>query len=323
MHQIICKIYGQVEVEEVIYKLIHTPTFMRLKGVHQGGAIFLINEKISTTRYEHSIGTFILSKKLGGNIINQISALLHDISHQAFSHVIDYILNNKKENYHESIFEDVVKSNDMLDILDEYNIDVDKIINDDYPILHIDLPHLSIDRIDYILRDLYSLKLINNKDIHEFIDALKVVNNKILLNSIDKAYWFHKYFYKAIMDFYLNPLNIIANDTITKYFQLAFQKIYITLNDFFYEDLELLELVKKQGDKELEILYNKINKNIKYKLSNRKWDINRKFKKRIIDPSIYFKESIYKLSEIDKNIEDYNKKSEKIQKKPIKIRFLH
>ena len=37
----------------------------------------------------------LLIKKLGGSVEEQIAGLLHDVSHTAFSHVIDYVFDNK------------------------------------------------------------------------------------------------------------------------------------------------------------------------------------------------------------------------------------
>ncbi len=83
------KLYGKFELSGDIEELINTNVFQRLKKIHQGGAIFLINPNINHTRFEHSIGVMLLIKNLGGSIEEQIAGLLHDISHTAFSHLID------------------------------------------------------------------------------------------------------------------------------------------------------------------------------------------------------------------------------------------
>ncbi len=38
----------------------------------------------------------MLVNRLGGSLEEQIAALLHDVSHTAFSHVIDYVLEQKR-----------------------------------------------------------------------------------------------------------------------------------------------------------------------------------------------------------------------------------
>lgn len=85
------EIYGEYEVEAVLQDLIQSKPVQRLKGIHQGGASYLVNPKWNVTRYEHSMGVMLLIRRLGGSIEEQIAGLLHDVSHTAFSHVIDFV----------------------------------------------------------------------------------------------------------------------------------------------------------------------------------------------------------------------------------------
>lgn len=91
------KIYGEFELEKVLEDLIVSKPVQRLKGIHQGGASYLVNEKWNETRFDHSVGVMLLIKKLGGSIEEQIAGLLHDVSHTAFSHVVDFVFVNIKE----------------------------------------------------------------------------------------------------------------------------------------------------------------------------------------------------------------------------------
>ncbi|MFP9052094.1 HD domain-containing protein, partial [Enterococcus faecalis] len=93
-------IYGQHHIDGVLEELIKSAPVQRLKGIYQGGASFLVNRKWNVTRYEHSIGVMLLIKKLGGTIEEQIAGLLHDVSHTAFSHVVDVVFENQAEDYH-------------------------------------------------------------------------------------------------------------------------------------------------------------------------------------------------------------------------------
>lgn len=96
-------LYGEFEVDVVLEELILSKPMQRLKGIHQAGASYLMNEKWNVTRFDHSVGVMLLVKKLGGSVEEQIAGLLHDVSHTAFSHVIDYVFDNEDESYHEEI----------------------------------------------------------------------------------------------------------------------------------------------------------------------------------------------------------------------------
>ncbi|MGL5087707.1 MAG: hypothetical protein ACRC68_18655 [Clostridium sp.] len=66
--RIVDSIYGKFEIESVFEDLINTKEIQRLKGIHQGGASYLINPKWNVTRYEHSIGTMLFIRLMGGSI---------------------------------------------------------------------------------------------------------------------------------------------------------------------------------------------------------------------------------------------------------------
>ncbi|WP_394530364.1 HD domain-containing protein [Priestia aryabhattai] len=111
------ELYGNFEAEGVLLELIQSDPVQRLKGIYQGGASRFVNEKWNTTRYDHSVGAMMLVHRLGGSLEEQIAALLHDVSHTAFSHVIDYVLEQKEENYHEMIYEQIVTGSSIPSIL--------------------------------------------------------------------------------------------------------------------------------------------------------------------------------------------------------------
>lgn len=84
------KLYGNFEIEKVLIELIESKPIQRLKGIHQGGASYLVNENWNVTRYEHSIGVMFLIRKLGGSIEEQIAGLLQR-GHRFFHASIKYL----------------------------------------------------------------------------------------------------------------------------------------------------------------------------------------------------------------------------------------
>src|SRR5262245_37777798 len=91
-------IYGEVNITEpVLAVLLDTAVMQRLKGIMQHGISGLIGLTTPITRYEHSLGAMLLVQRLGGSLAEQIAALLHDTSHTAFSHVIDYVVDGHHE----------------------------------------------------------------------------------------------------------------------------------------------------------------------------------------------------------------------------------
>src|SRR5579872_5841205 len=84
-------VYGTYNIHEpVLIDLLQSSAVTRLKGIHQGGSAYLVMKRRDNTRFEHSVGVMSLIRCLGGSLHEQIAGLLHDVSHTAFSHVVDY-----------------------------------------------------------------------------------------------------------------------------------------------------------------------------------------------------------------------------------------
>lgn len=203
-------IYGEFKVDKVLEELILSKPVQRLKGVHQAGASYLMNEKWNVTRFDHSVGAMLLIKKLGGSVEEQIAGLLHDVSHTAFSHVIDYVFDNENESYHEEIFSSVVKNSEIPAILSKHGYNYEDILLDDskWTLLEKSAPELCADRVDYTLRDMYTYGYISLEEVHSFLEDLIEVDGKMVLQNIEIAEWFTKTYYKEIIDFFMKPMNI-------------------------------------------------------------------------------------------------------------------
>lgn len=286
-------IYGTYKVEAVITELINTPIFQRMKGIYTGGGASLVEEKWRVNRYDHSIGTLILAKKLGGTIEEQIRALLHDVSHTAFSHVIDYIMDNENENYHDTIQQEIIDRTEIPQILNKHNLDVKKIFHTEYLVLDAELPDLSIDRIDYTIRDLIMQETVSRAEVQTFIEDLHVYDNIVSVTNEQMASWFIEQYHKEVELYFKHPLNIYANTALTDILRIALIQKAITLADFsLFTDAELLEKIEHSGSKEL---IDRLEKLKNTNMSNFNQTPNRstiKLKDRVIQPKIMKKESI-------------------------------
>jgi HD superfamily phosphohydrolase len=79
-------LYGKVEfTEALLLDLIASDAMQRLKGISQHGITALLGITPQFSRFDHSIGTMLLVRRLGAPIDEQVAALLHDVSHTASS----------------------------------------------------------------------------------------------------------------------------------------------------------------------------------------------------------------------------------------------
>ncbi len=293
------KIYGEFEVEGVLEELINTKVVQRLKNIHQGGASYLVNPNWNVTRYDHSVGTMIFIKIIGGSLEEQIAGLLHDISHTAFSHVVDFALNKSNEDYHEEIFERIVETSDIPKILTKHGYDYKDILYNEtkWTLLERSAPALCADRIDYTLRDMYSYGYISLVAIKNFLDSLEVKDGEIVINSINAAEWFVNTYYKEVIGFFLNPLNIYAYNRLSNALKVALDNEIITLEDLLQDDNYVLTILKNSKNEEVRSLIQSLNYNVDVVENKEEYDIHQVNKLRLIDPTVMIDGVLSKASE--------------------------
>ncbi|HDX9690793.1 HD domain-containing protein [Bacillus thuringiensis] len=297
-------LYGEFEVDVVLEELILSKPMQRLKGIHQAGASYLMNEKWNVTRFDHSVGVMLLVKKLGGSVEEQIAGLLHDVSHTAFSHVIDYVFDNEDESYHEEIFSSVVKNSEIPAILVKHGYNYEDILLDDskWTLLERSAPELCADRVDYTLRDMYTYGYISLEEVHSFLEDVIEVEGKMVLQSIEIVEWFTETYYKEVIDFFMEPMNIYGNDMLAKTIKVALHKRIIHADDFLLEDDELISKLQQCNDPEVEALLSKVHPNVKVKEDRNDYDLHQKNKVRLIDPPLLREDEVIPASVVSENI---------------------
>src|SRR4030095_12248494 len=123
------KIYGEHFVDEpVVREILSSYAFARLQRIQQYGIPQEYYPVEGYTRYEHSIGVFLLLRHLKASLTEQIAGLTHDISHTAFSHVTDGIfgrshLDNAQDARHRSF----IMRSEIPGILYMHDIDMEKV----------------------------------------------------------------------------------------------------------------------------------------------------------------------------------------------------
>ncbi|PDZ02857.1 hypothetical protein COE20_03975 [Bacillus cereus] len=297
-------IYGEFKVDQVVEELMLSKPVQRLKGIHQAGASYLMSEKWNVTRFDHSVGVMLLVKKLGGSVEEQIAGLLHDVSHTAFSHVIDYVFDNEDESYHEEIFSSVVKNSEIPAILSKYGYNYEDILLDDskWTLLEKSAPELCADRVDYTLRDMHTYGYISLEEVHSFLEDVIAVDGKMVLQSIEAAEWFTETYYKEVIDFFMKPMNIYGNDMLAKTLKLALHKKVIHADDFLLEDDELISKLQHWSDPEVHALLRKVHPNVKVKEDKNDYDLYQKNKVRLIDPPLLHEGEVVPSSVVSEKI---------------------
>ncbi|MDO8625158.1 MAG: HD domain-containing protein [Candidatus Diapherotrites archaeon] len=150
-------VYGPVSFSDsvILDLMVGSKALRRLKGVSQIGANQFL-QRGDFSRFEHSVGVAALLQRFGASRDEQVMGLIHDVSHPAFSHVIDFVFDtSRNEDFHEQQFEVFVKKTDIPAILQKHGLRIDDFLHaEKFRMLERPIPDLCADRIDYFLRHL-------------------------------------------------------------------------------------------------------------------------------------------------------------------------
>lgn len=237
-------LYGNVELPVVFEDLLATSAMKRLAGIHQSGAIFLVNPDLSHSRLEHSIGVMLLIRMLGGTELEQIAGLLHDASHTAFSHVGDYVFRNREEDYHEEMFAEIMMGSEVPEVLVRHGYQLDQILDGTFPILEQPLPELCADRLDYTLRDGLHAGLITRQDAKLFLKHIRLQEGKIVVTDAAQVEWINHLFERLNKEVFNLPLHLYANQQMAVLIRDFLNNGFLTEADLFKDDTFLLNKIR-------------------------------------------------------------------------------
>ncbi|CAH8818914.1 unnamed protein product [Schistosoma curassoni] len=160
-------VHGVIELESLAVQLIDSPEFQRLREIKQLGIAYFVFPSCQHSRFEHSIGTYHMAKKLLETIHNdknysgpalssseqlaiRIAALCHDLGHGPFSHLWEEFVKRGGSEYSE--YNDSLKNKSFI-----------------YEILSNSLNGMDVDKWDYLLRDCLHSGLGASVDIDRFL----------------------------------------------------------------------------------------------------------------------------------------------------------
>jgi len=289
------RVYGKVDIKsEVILQLINSSAIQRLKGIAQFGIPDDFYHLKNFSRYEHSIGVMLLLKKLGASEEEQIAGLLHDVSHTAFSHVIDWVIGaGNTEDYQDEQHAQFVRSSDIPKILKIHGYSVDRIIDyHHFGLLERDLPDLCADRVDYSLRETPS------SVISVCLPALIAKNNKIVFADKKTALLFAQHFLERQMNHWGGFEAVSRYRLFANALRQALKIGVLTNDDFWQDDNFVLTKLLGTNDKKVENILDVLRNKSLTNLPKSSTTFHKKF--RYVDPLFVKDNKLIRLSEDSK-----------------------
>src|SRR3954470_17594597 len=183
------RVYGEVAIDDPgVLALIGCPTFERLRGIRQAGPSSLAFPFKTVTRFEHSLGVYLLLGRLGADRRERMAGLLHDVSHTAFSHAVDFVFSSEEQDHHEGLKPEFLHRPDLVGALARIGYEPEEFYDDSiYSLLEQPLPRLCADRLDYFFRDSLACGVTTPAQVARFLGHLTVVGSTIAFTDASMA----------------------------------------------------------------------------------------------------------------------------------------
>lgn len=258
-----------IDIREVMPVIDH-PLFQRLLRISQLGTTLAIFPGASHNRFEHALGVYGKTSLFCDRMVKEgfmtayearnvsLFALLHDIGHGPFSHVIEALTPQSGDENETGLkglamMKDVVKKSggdfEFIKKLFSHASPLHKIVMD---------KNLGMDKLDYLERDTYHLGFGQRPDIKSVFDYLSFIKGRLVVDkkSLESAKQIQKLYVYMYKEVYLHKSSLIASRFLQK-----MVKIWLELEKvdpsglWLMNDSELLAKIYTHSDKRLQFLY--------------------------------------------------------------------
>lgn len=276
-------IHGDLEFTEAERRVMDTSPFQRLRGVRQTGTAYLVYPGCLHTRFEHSLGTSAVSRRIIASLrrtgfdiseeqeaVVALAGLVHDISHLPFGHTFE----DERKLFPRHDTSDrlltFLTHGEIGEAIDASGIGPDVIAlltEEDYPtpwMRQIISSTIDADLLDYLRRDAYFAGLKQDYDDRIFstfiveddqlaVDASKVSTRTEVLHLLRLRYFLTE-------RIYFHHAKVASGAMIAKAVELAVQGGLTEQHLYGLTDDALLRDLLVTGDARIERLIKNLNR---------------------------------------------------------------
>ena len=300
------RVYGAVSIREpVLLELITSPSLQRLKGIDQAGYAEPWWPGTKHSRFEHSLGVMLLLQRYGAPLPEQIAGLLHDASHTAFSHCIDYALDGgspTRQDHQDNALPEYLRRSEVPAILQRYGFSLANLLDDrNFPLKEQPLPELCADRLDYAMRDGLVYRLATAADVALLLQELTVINGRWAFASYPAAKRFAELFSRLNRDCYAGVKTAAMFSSVGGYLRHAISYGYLTPDDLYGTDEQVLSkiAVRHTQDSTLRELFARMDGKVPFRTDGTEHALRVVCKSRVVDPACWHNGKLLRVSEID------------------------
>ena len=195
-------VHGYIHITSpVIWRLLDTPEFQRLRRIRQLGGVFQVYHTAEHSRFSHSLGVYEIVRRMteevpdiGGSLSRQeklvvlCAALLHDVGHGPYSHSFERLSHCSHEQMTvRLILEDTGIHTVLAEADPSLPAQVAAVIQGTCPnplLCDLISSQLDADRMDYLLRDAYETGTsYGTFDLERILRCLRVKNGRLCIKE--------------------------------------------------------------------------------------------------------------------------------------------
>ena len=159
-------VHGYITFTDQEMQLVDTYAFQRLRRISQLPFVYLVYPGARHSRYDHSLGCFHLAGEFALHLgldsyeaaLLKTAALLHDLGHTPYSHLLESLLAERGVAHEELSAKIILEDEEVGSRLESCGVsaeDVVKVLKGGSRLSHLISGPLDVDRLDFLVRDAY------------------------------------------------------------------------------------------------------------------------------------------------------------------------
>ncbi|CAL27164.1 HD domain-containing protein [Staphylococcus carnosus] len=226
--------------DQVIWDLIKTKEFQRLRRIKQLGTLYLSFHTAEHSRFGHSLGVYEIVRRIidesfrgreawddADRPLALCAALLHDLGHGPFSHSFEKIFDTDHEAFTQAIITGDTEVNEVLSrVSPTFPQEVADVINKTHQnklVISMISSQIDADRMDYLQRDAYFTGVSYGKfDMERILRLMRPTKDEVLIkeSGMHAVENFIMSRYQMYWQIYFHPVSrggeVLLNNTLKR-----------------------------------------------------------------------------------------------------------
>lgn len=253
-----------------IAPIVHHPLFQRLLHIAQLGTTLTVFPGATHNRFEHSLGVYAKTLKFCDKMCKEgfliakeaanvpLFALMHDIGHGPFSHVIEGLTPESGDENENGLNVLARMKDAVIESGGDFNF-IKQLFSHKNPLYKIVMDkNVGMDKLDYLERDVYHTGFGQRPDIESIFNYLVYLKGELVVDkkSLEAAKQMQRLYLYMYKEVYLHKSSLISQRFLEKMLAMWFDTTKIKPNELWLmNDKELIGEIYKTPDTSIQFLY--------------------------------------------------------------------